>query len=112
MSENNYLDELTVLQAELCKSFTNPVRIAIIRILAEGEKSVSQISSLLSVPVQNISQHMKILKENGIVGSRRDGHRIIYFIDNKKLLRVCQLMREALIEILKEKVMMLQRNIE
>ncbi len=112
MAENNYLDDLTVLQAELCKSFTNPVRIAIIRILAEGERSVSQISSLLAVPVQNISQHMKILRENGIVGSRRSGHSIIYFIDNRKLLKVCQLMREALVEILREKVMMLQKNIE
>ncbi len=111
MNGKIYLDDLTILQADLCKSFTNPVRIAIIRILAEGEQSVTQIARMLDLPVQNISQHMKVLKETGIVNSTRIGHRVYYYIGNKKLLRVCELMREALIEILKEKVSSYQKNL-
>lgn len=111
MNGKIYLDDLTILQADLCKSFTNPVRITIIRILAEREQCITQIAKILDLPVQNISQHMKVLKETGIVNSARIGHKVNYYIGNKKLLRVCELMREALIEILKEKACSYQKNL-
>ncbi len=112
MDKETYLNELTHLQAELCKAFVNPVRIAIIKVLSDGEESVSEIASKVGVPIQNISQHVKILKDAGIVGMRRDGHKIYYSLEDKRIVEICDLMKDILIEIMRKKASIFHKNIE
>jgi len=112
MEKPGYLNELTYLQAEMCKAFVNPVRIAIIKVLSDGEESVSGIANKVGVPIQNISQHMKILKEAGIVSTRRGGHKIFYSLEDKRIVEICDLMREVLIEIMRKRARILNKNIE
>ena len=55
-------------------------RLQIVLALSDGEKSVSELSELLSCRQSCVSQHLTILKTSGIVAARREGHEMYYRI--------------------------------
>jgi DNA-binding transcriptional ArsR family regulator len=72
--------------ADRLKSITHPMRIAIIELLIEKEKlSVTEIYRKLKILQAAASIHLKILKEKGVLTSRRDGRKIIYAVNTKNL---------------------------
>ncbi len=97
------------MHAEICKVFTNPKRLEIISLLREGEKTVNELTELAGVPQANVSQHLTVLRQNNVVTTRRNGANIYYKIANPKILRACDLMREVLLEQLKENEMLVMR---
>jgi len=90
------------MHAEICKVFTNPKRLEIISLLRDGEKTVNELTELAGVPQANVSQHLAVLRQNSVVTTRRNGANIYYKIANPKILQACDLMREVLLEQLKE----------
>jgi len=90
------------MHAELCKIFTNPIRLEIIDLLQNNEKSVSALAESVGVSQSNVSQHLTILKDRGVVETRRKGNNIYYMISNPKILDACRLMREVLLEKIEE----------
>ncbi len=105
MEENN--KKIFELQAEVCKILTNPKRLEIIHALKEGEKTVTELVNILGISKANVSQHLSILKQRGIVNARREGVNIFYSITNPKVIQACTLMREVLIEQLKKQKLLL-----
>lgn len=91
------------MQAEVCKTLTNPKRLEIIHALKEGEKNVSELVEILDIPKANVSQHLSVMKKMGILKSRREGVNIYYSISNPKVIEACNLMREVLTEQLRER---------
>lgn len=61
------------LQAEICGALANPVRLHILDLLGEGELSSSQLLEELEIPKANLSQHLSVLKEAGILHTRKEG---------------------------------------
>ena len=90
------------LQAEICKTLANPKRLEIIYALKEGELSAGELVKRLGIPKANVSQHLAILRQRRVVVSRRDGVNIYYNIANPKIVQACALMREMLMEQIKE----------
>ncbi len=90
------------MHAEICKVFTSPKRLEIIELLRGGEKSVNDLSSSIGVSQSNVSQHLSILREKGVVAPRKEGNTTFYRITNPKILEACGLMREVLLERLEE----------
>jgi ArsR family transcriptional regulator len=88
--------EVFRLQAEICKTLADVKRLLIIHELRNGEKSVGQIVSELGVPQANVSQHLAILRERGIVSTRREGTSIYYSLTNPKIGQACDLVQEVL----------------
>ena len=89
------------LQAELCQSLTHPFRLKILKLLQEGEKSVSDIELATDRPQPFISQHLRVLRDKGVVTTRRGGERkniIFYKLANSKVLRICKLVEELITE--------------
>ena len=70
--------EVLKLQAELCKSLSNPKRLQIIQELREGEKTVSELSEALGLKQSNTSQHIAILRRIGIASPRKEGNTAYY----------------------------------
>ena len=71
------------------KSTAHPMRIAIIELLLEkGKLSVTQIYEQLKIEQASASNHLRILKENGVLGSTRDGQKIIYSVKTKSLKNI------------------------
>ena len=79
--------------AGIFKSIGHPIRIKIIRIIYEHETlSVSQVQDLLNTPQPIISLHLGILKKKGIINSFKKGKHSFYFIKNKSIPQVIQIL--------------------
>lgn len=86
------------LHADLLKAISHPRRLEILHLLRDQELCVSDIYEMLDLPQANISQHLMIMRDAGILDTKRDGKQIIYKITNPKILQACDLLREVLIE--------------
>ncbi len=72
-------DELSDL-AELFKVFGDSTRIRILYDLINGEKNVTEICADLEMNQSAISHQLKLLKSSKLIGSRREGKQMIYFL--------------------------------
>ena len=99
---NATMKQVFNMHAEICKTLANPKRLEIIYALKEGELSAGELVKRLGIPKANVSQHLAILRQRRVVVSRRDGVNIYYNIANPKIVQACALMREMLMEQIKE----------
>lgn len=95
--------KLFELQSDICKTLASPKRIEILNALKDGEKTVSQLVEILGVPKANVSQHLAVMRYKGILKTRREGINIYYSVSNQKVIDACALMREVLMEHMKER---------
>ncbi len=97
--------KLFELQAELCKTLANPKRLEILEILKEHpEISVNELSDLLEIPKANTSQHLAVLRQAGVVDTRKDGINVYYSLRSTKISEACSLTRQILLERLEANV--------
>lgn len=79
------------------KTLSDEHRLLIIAMLANGEKCVCEIYEFLRLPQNLVSYHLKILKDSGLVESRREGKRIYYRISKKgNILWYEKILRDAM----------------
>ncbi len=90
--------ELFELQAELCQMMANPKRIAIVDILSQGECSVGELAEALSTSISTVSQHLRTMKDKGVVTNRKEAQTVYYHLKNPKLIESCHIMRDILLE--------------
>ena len=90
------------LHAEVCKTLSNPVRLKVINELQEGEMTVGALAKKLGIRQAHVSQHLALLRQRGVVKTRRDGPNIYYGISNPKIVKACGLIREVLLEQLQK----------
>ena len=95
-------DRLFALHAEVCKAMANPTRLKVLSALQQGEQSVQVLAKTLKLRKANLSQHLAILRQRGIVATRREGLNIYYRCANPKMLKACDILREVLLEQLAE----------
>jgi len=93
-----YNIELYKLKAQLCKTFSDPIRLMMIQELREGEKTVGNLQSLLGIPQASVSRHLAILRDKGVVSTRREGTNIFYRLTNPKICEACDIIHEILIQ--------------
>ena len=86
------------MQAEICKTLTNPKRIEILNTLKNEEKTVTELVNTLGASKANVSQHLAVMRHKGILATRRDGVNIFYRVSNPKVIEACALMKEVLFE--------------
>src|SRR4030042_6739756 len=91
------------LHAEVCKTLAHAKRIEIINLLRSGEKSVSWMLEKTSLLKANLSQHLSVMRRQGIIKARKKGLNVFYRIANPKIVRACDLMREVFFEHMEER---------
>jgi DNA-binding transcriptional ArsR family regulator len=79
---------------KLMKVLSNPDRLMILCQLANAELCVSEIEKLLSIGQPTLSQQLTVLREEGLVTTRRDGKNIYYQISSTSVLAVIQTLYE------------------
>lgn len=73
----------------ILKAIAHPVRIAILEFLEDGRQAtVTEIHEYLSIEQSTTSHHLGILKDKGVLGSKRDGKNTFYFIRNENLTNI------------------------
>ena len=90
--------EIYRLHADFCKFMANPKRIEILFLLGEKELCVEEIAEKMGIKIPNVSQHLSIMREKGVVDTRREGTKIYYKTANPKTLQACLIMRDGMIE--------------
>ncbi|MFP3983102.1 MAG: ArsR/SmtB family transcription factor [Desulfurivibrionaceae bacterium] len=92
------------IHANFCSIFSSPLRLRILWFLGEEEKTVTELARELEVAVPNISQHLRIMRDQGAVDTRREGRTVYYKLANSKFLQGVRLIREGLKEELNKKI--------
>ncbi len=77
------------------KALSHPIRLKILCVLGEGEVAVQDIVEAVGTSQSNISQHLAILREKGILVCRREANRVYYRIGDSRMLRLIAMMREV-----------------
>ncbi len=86
------------LQAQICSALASPVRLQILDLLSEEEKTASDLLEVLQIPKANLSQHLGVLKEAGIIHSRKEGLFQYMSLSLPKIKDACALVRSLLLE--------------
>jgi ArsR family transcriptional regulator len=77
------------------KAMSHPLRLKILCTLGDQEVSVQDIVDKVGTSQSNISQHLAILRDKGILASRKDANRVFYRISDTRTLRLIDMMREV-----------------
>ncbi|HAO93557.1 MAG TPA: transcriptional regulator [Deltaproteobacteria bacterium] len=95
--------EIYEIHAGICQCLANPKRLEIINTLRDKELSATEIAVKIGISSANASQHLAIMRNKGILRSRREGVSAYYSIANPKVVIACDIMKEVLFEYLNEK---------
>jgi len=77
------------------KAMSHPLRLKILCTLGDQEISVQDIVEQVGTSQSNISQHLAILRDKGILASRKDANRVYYRVGDGRTLRLISMMREV-----------------
>jgi DNA-binding transcriptional ArsR family regulator len=75
------------------RALADPKRLCVLESLAEGELSVSELSTRVGCQVPNMSQHLAVLRSAGLVATRREGSTIYYRLSDPRVLEAYQLLQ-------------------
>jgi DNA-binding transcriptional ArsR family regulator len=83
-------DELVELIARRFRAIGEPMRIKLLDRLRDGEATVNELSEATEASQQNVSKHLALLAEAGIVARRKDGTRVYYRIADEGVFKLCE----------------------
>lgn len=89
-------------KAELFKALGHPVRIQVLEQLVDGEQSVSTLSDQLESPVSNLSQQLSVLRQAGVVQTRREGTTIYYALRDEHMADLLRVAKEIVLTELRD----------
>ena len=81
--------------AEAMKAIAHPLRLKILCVLGDQEVSVQDIVEQVGTSQSNISQHLAILRDKGVLSTRKDANRVYYRIDDLRTIKLIGMMREV-----------------
>jgi len=83
------------LASRALKAIAHPLRLKILCILGAEELSVQEIVDCVGTSQSNISQHLAILREKGVLRTRKDANRVFYRIGDERMLTLIGMMRDV-----------------
>ena len=81
--------------ARAIKAMAHPLRLKILCVLGNDEVSVQDIVDAVGTSQSNISQHLAILREKGVLKARKDANRVYYSVGDQRTLTLIGMMREV-----------------
>lgn len=89
--------QLLVMQAQLCQVLADPSRLELLYLLGEGERTVGDLVEASGLRQANVSQHLALLRQRGIVSTRRAGTTVRYALAQPAILEACAITRRILL---------------
>jgi DNA-binding transcriptional ArsR family regulator len=84
------------LKAEFFRTLGHPVRIRLLQVLREGERTVGGLQAELDLDSSTASQQLAVLRKQGLVESRREGTSVFYRVKNRRTLELLELAKEII----------------
>src|SRR3954465_3769171 len=94
-SHRAFKDRLYGQFARIGKALASPHRLELLELLAQGEQSVETLAVESGISLANASQHLQVLREAGLVESRRDGFYIRYRLADASVFELSRGIRAA-----------------
>jgi ArsR family transcriptional regulator, arsenate/arsenite/antimonite-responsive transcriptional repressor len=83
-------------RVEVLKAVADPTRLQVLELLSdEGEHCHCELEDVLAAPANRLSFHLRVLRDSGLVGSRRHGRRVYYHVHPGALQRLRELLPQA-----------------
>jgi ArsR family transcriptional regulator len=96
--------EVELLHNRVCYALSDPTRICILYVLAEGGRFVNEIAELLDTPQPTISRHLRVLRERELVHAERQGTAVCYSLTDTRIIEALDLMRSIVVSQLAAEV--------
>lgn len=95
------LEEISVLQAGICQALADPKRISILYALHEQSRHVNDLVADLGLPQPTVSRHLRVLRQQSLVLTERDGTWTTYRLADRRIIQVLETMRQVMFDGLK-----------
>ena len=105
----NMPDEMLEAVSNRFKLLSEPMRLKILRTLCEGERTVQEIVNEVSASQANISKHLALMHDNGVVNRRKEGLRCYYRISDDSIVYACFLISKSVVENLQDRLSWIQK---
>lgn len=86
-------EELEELTTGVCRALSDHKRLMILYSLAARPRSVGELAELLDVSSSNVSQHLGLLRDRGLVDAERDANRVIYTLRDRRVIKAIDMLR-------------------
>ena len=93
-TKRQFKDGLYAQFARIGKALSNPHRLELLDLLAQGERTVEDLAGEASLPIANASQHLQTLRAAQLVDVRRDGLYAYYRLSDERVFRMWQALRD------------------
>lgn len=101
-------EPLYKLKAELFKTLGHPARIRALELLAERDRTVSEMLSEVGLEASNLSQQLGVLRRAGVVVASKDGNTVVYSIASPVIAELLAVARQVLTGLLSGQVALLE----
>jgi DNA-binding transcriptional ArsR family regulator len=88
-------EELVELTGSMCRALNDPKRLLILYVLGDRELSVGELCEVLEVSQSNVSQHLAVLRERGLVNADRQGSNVYYSLRHPEVLEAVNILRQV-----------------
>ena len=103
-------ERLFGMEADFFKALAHPTRVKILKHLVDGEKCVCEFTEDLDIEQSNMSQHLAILRKQNIVGSRKEGLKVIYSVIYPQVFEILNLVEDILVSQVNETLDLLNKR--
>ena len=86
-------EELEELTGGVCRALSDPKRLMILYALEDHPRSVGELAELLEISQPNVSQHLGLLRDRGLVDAERDANRMIYTLRDRRVIEAIETLR-------------------
>lgn len=93
------LQELNLLHANICQALGDPRRLQILYALQEQPRHVTALADALQMPQPSVSRHLRVLRQRGLVVTRREGPAVVYELMDPRIITVLNTMRAILRDV-------------
>lgn len=88
--------QLMLLEEEIIKILANQKRLEILQLLRSGKLNVTEMTQMLGLRQPNLSQHLSLLRQHGLVKVDKSGQKVYYELANNKITKAVELIHEFL----------------
>jgi len=95
MSSGHFKHDLFNQFARIGKALSNGNRLELLEFLSQSERSVDELAGISGLSVANTSQHLQLLRQSGLVTSRKDGLKVFYKVSNGDVIDLLNKLRKV-----------------
>lgn len=97
MDQDTLEQEIQLLHERVCYALGDPTRILMLYLLNDGEKCVNDLIRITGLPQSTVSRQLRVLRERGLVKTRRQGPSILYSLMDVRIIQALDILRQVLV---------------